>query len=140
MHQILQEDVPYAVVLLRGISNKFWLSDLVLKLCFSLLWVSLTNVLASSLSWSSWCINRQFCSETRPLNLKLVSAIFYFFHQMIALQKLWKIIFISSKNLFLLSRYSFFLYFCTPPFFSLSAIALRDDRRWILKFMTSSIV
>ena len=40
-------------------------------------------------------------------NLKLVSAIFYqifILHQMIALQKLWKIFFISSKMLF-----SFFL-------------------------------
>ena len=47
--------------------------------------------------------------------LKLVSAIFIkflFFHQMIALQKLWKMLFISSKKLFSFSRYSFF-YFCS---------------------------
>ena len=43
--------------------------------------------------------------------LKLLSAIFIkflFFYQMIALQKLWKMLFISSKKLFLFSRYSIF--------------------------------
>ena len=43
--------------------------------------------------------------------LKLVSTIFYqvfIFHQMIALSKLWKMFFISSKKLFLFSRYSDF--------------------------------
>ena len=47
-------------------------------------------------------------------NLKLVSAIFIkflFFHQMIAFQNLWKMFFISSKNLFSFSRYSFFFSF-----------------------------
>ena len=42
-------------------------------------------------------------------SLKLVSVIFYqifIFHQMIALQKLQKILFISSKKLFSFSRYS----------------------------------
>ena len=42
--------------------------------------------------------------------LKLVSifVIFLFFHQMTALQKLWKVFFISSKKLFLFLRYSIF--------------------------------
>ena len=46
--------------------------------------------------------------------LKLLSATFYqiikflFFHEMIALQKLWKMFFISSKKLFSFSRYSSF--------------------------------
>ena len=47
-------------------------------------------------------------------NLKLVSAFFYqifIFHQMIALQKLWKMFFISSKKLFSFSRYSSFCIF-----------------------------
>ena len=51
--------------------------------------------------------------------LKLVSAIFYqifIFHQMIALQKLWKMFFISSKKLFLFSRYSNFYIFIFPYF------------------------
>ena len=42
-------------------------------------------------------------------NLKLVSAIFYqifVFHQMIVLQKTWKMFFISSKKLFPFLRYS----------------------------------
>ena len=49
--------------------------------------------------------------------LNLVSAIFYrifIFHQMIALQKLWKVFFISSKKLFSFSRYSNFCNFSLP--------------------------
>ena len=40
---------------------------------------------------------------------------FLFFHQMIALQKLWKMFFISSKKLFFFSRYSNFCNF-SPSF------------------------
>ena len=53
--------------------------------------------------------------------LKLASFIFYqifIFHQMIALQKLWKIFFISSKKLFSFSRYSNFCIFNFPSFSS----------------------
>ena len=53
------------------------------------------------------------------LSLKLVSAIFYeifIFHQMIALSKLWKMFFISSKKLFSFSRYSDFCIFIFPAF------------------------
>ena len=53
--------------------------------------------------WNSW-------------SLKLTSAIFYqifIFHQTIALQKLYKMVFISSKKLFLFSRY---LRFCISVF------------------------
>ena len=65
----------------------------------------------------------------------LVSAIFYqifIFHQTVALQKLWKMFFISSKKLFLFSRYlSFCIFiFCS---FSLSAIALEVDSGKVLK-------
>ena len=51
--------------------------------------------------------------------LKLVSAIFInflFFQQMIALQKLWKMLFISSKKFFLFSRYSNFCISGLPSF------------------------
>ena len=51
--------------------------------------------------------------------LKLVSAIFYwifFSHQMIALQKLWKMFIISSKKLFSFSRYSDFCISIFPSF------------------------
>ena len=51
--------------------------------------------------------------------LKLVSAIFYqffIFHQMIALQKLWKMFFISSKRLFSCLRYLNFCIFVFPFF------------------------
>ena len=50
-------------------------------------------------------------------NFKLVSAIFYQIfvsHQMIAPQKLWKMFFISSKKLFLFSRYSDIQIFSFP--------------------------
>ena len=47
-------------------------------------------------------------------------SVFYFFHQMIALQKLWKIIFISSKKLFLFLRYSNFSIFVFLFFFPVS--------------------
>ena len=51
--------------------------------------------------------------------LKLVSAIFsevFIFHQTVALQKLWKMFFISSTKLFLFSRFSNFCIFspCQP--------------------------
>ena len=52
--------------------------------------------------------------ENKDKRLKLVSAIFYqifIFHQIIALQKLWKMFFISSKKLFWFSRYSNFCIF-----------------------------
>ena len=55
--------------------------------------------------------------------LKSVRAIFYqffIFYQMIALQKLWKMFFISSKKLFSFSRYSIFYVFVFPSFFSVS--------------------
>ena len=62
--------------------------------------------------------------------LKLVSTIFYqivIFHDMIALQKLWKTFFISSKKLFPFSRYSQFCIFVFP------STALAVASRKILK-------
>ena len=53
-------------------------------------------------------------------SFKLVPNIFYqifIFHQMIALQKLWKTFFISSKKLFLFLRYLIFCIFVFPSFF-----------------------
>ena len=64
--------------------------------------------------------------------LKLVSAIFYqifIFNQMIALEKLWKICFISSKKLFLFLRYSNFCIFVFPSFFPVS----HCFRSWLKK-------
>ena len=55
--------------------------------------------------------------------LNLVSATFYqifIFHQMLALQKLWKMFFISSKKLFTFLRYSIFCISVFPSFFSVS--------------------
>ena len=62
-----------------------------------------------------------------PLFLKVVCAVFYqifIFNQMIALQKLWKMFFISSKKLFSFSRYSNFCISVFPSFSPLLAIAL----------------
>ena len=66
--------------------------------------------------------------------LKLVSTIFYqifVFHQIIALQKVWTIFFISSRGLFSFFILKIFIFFCfcLPLFFSLSAIALEADQR-----------
>ena len=44
----------------------------------------------------------------------------FYFHQMIALEKLWKKFFMSSKKLFLFSRYSSFCIFVLPSFFPIS--------------------
>ena len=55
----------------------------------------------------------------------------FIFHQMIALQKLWKMFFISSKNLFRSCNIQIFVYLSYPLFFSLSAIALKVDSRKI---------
>ena len=64
---------------------------------------------------------KEFLDRIKPY-LKLVSAIFYqifikflFLHQMIPLQKLWKMFFISSQKLFSFSRYSIFCNF-SPSF------------------------
>ena len=68
------------------------------------------------------CFAAYFKTEAvvRKCSLKLASAIFYqivIFQQMIALQKLWKMFFISSKKLFSFSRYSNFCIFVSPSFF-----------------------
>ena len=46
MHCILEEDVSYAVELVRKISNKFWLTDL---LCLSLMGLPAPNIFYSLL-------------------------------------------------------------------------------------------
>ena len=68
---------------------------------------------------SKYCI-AEFTTILVCLLLKLVPATFYqifIFHHMIALQKLWKMFFISSKKLYSFSRYSNFSIFVFPAFF-----------------------
>ena len=60
----------------------------------------------------------------------------FIFNKIIALQKLWKMFFISSKKLFSFSRYSNF-YISIFPSFSLSVIALGVDPTYILKLMSA---
>ena len=65
-----------------------------------------------------WIINKIFHASIIFHIFKLVSAFFIkilILHQMIALQKLWKMFFISSKKLFSFARYSHFYVF---PFLS----------------------
>ena len=60
------------------------------------------------------------CRQLFVHYLNLVSTMFYqifIFLQMIALQKLWKMFFISSKKLFLFLRYLNFYIFVFPSFF-----------------------
>ena len=74
---------------------------------------------SSNLTQKNWFLIlgvlwKRFISWLRSYS-KLASANFLFFHQMIVLQKPWKIL-ISSKKLFLFSRYSDFV-FPSSPFF-----------------------
>ena len=58
-------------------------------------------------------------SSINMRSLKLVSAIFYqifVFQQMIVLQKLWKMFFLSSKKLFSFSDIQIFLFLPSPLF------------------------
>ena len=74
---------------------------------------------------SLWCKTTLSLYHT-PL-LKLVSTIFLkkiIFHYMIALQKLWKMFFISSKKLFSFLRYSNF-FIPSSPFFVLVSHCFR---------------
>ena len=59
---------------------------------------------------------------------KLVSAIFLY-QQMIALENLRKMLFISSKSFLFVLKIFKFLYFPHPLFFPLPAIAWEDDRK-----------
>ena len=52
--------------------------------------------------------------------LKTCVCYFLFFHQMIALQELWKMFFISSKKLFSFSRYLIFVFMSSPFFLTVA--------------------
>ena len=68
-------------------------------------------------------VNKRILLQLINNSLKLVYTIFYqifIFHQIIALQKLWKKIFISSKKLFSFSRYSNYWIFIFPSFLPIS--------------------
>ena len=69
------------------------------------------------------CPKQVFCGIDR-LKLLVSDVVclyqIFLFHQTIALQKLWKMFFISSKKLFLFLRYSNFCIFVFPSFFPVS--------------------
>ena len=76
------------------------------------------------------------CNGYFGLFTKIKACVRYFLsnfisHQIIVLQKLLKMFFISFKKLFILETFKF-LYFCLPLFSPLSAIALKLDQRQIL--------
>ena len=115
---------------LTAIVNYFWIKTFVSCIwrCNTFFWYSLL------LQWTNFSIFRcnylenswntkQFCnsffSPKYVPPLKLVSAIFIkflFFHQMIVLQKLSKMLFILSKKVFSFSRYSIFCISIFPSF------------------------
>ena len=79
-----------------------------------------------------------------PLALKLVSAFFYYFHQTISLKKLWKMLFISSKNIFSFWRCSKFCIFILPSFPPCQTLPLRmiEDKSyglWRQQFSKSEL-
>ena len=77
------------------------------------LWTSLQK--PNQLQDFYWCLDM-----VNSWLLKLLSAFVYqmfIFHQMITLQKLWKMFFISPKKLFSFSRYSIFHIFVFLSFF-----------------------
>ena len=68
-------------------------------------------------------LTKKIHQNMQYMYLRLVPAIFYqifILHQMIALQKLWKMFFISSKKLISFSRYSNFVFLSSPLFFPVS--------------------
>ena len=68
-------------------------------------------------------VNSLQCFLCTEFSLKLVSVIFcqiFIFRQMIAIQKIWKMFFISSKKLFSFSRYSNFVILSSPLFLPVS--------------------
>ena len=87
--------------------------------CCFLYLINIADIMSEKTDIWSKTPPRQFSVFINDLaeTLKLVSAIFYkifIFHQMIALQKLWKMFFISSKKLFSFSRYSNFCILSLP--------------------------
>ena len=66
--------------------------------------------------FQSWSVNvkRKFWVVLHLLHMCVIFYLFFIFHKMIALQKPWKMFFISSKKLFLFSRYSSFCIFVFP--------------------------
>ena len=76
---------------------------------------------SSEFTWTFTSQHKQLILKI--FSLKLVSAIFhqmFIFYQMIALQKLWKTFFISSKKLFSFLTYLNFCIFVFPSFFPVS--------------------
>ena len=117
------------VFFFRTLATAFATSYCMKTVCSCWVWKLVPS--ASFIMQSDWqekkvdqllCV-RKVALGMRFMPLKLVSAIFcqiffFFFHQMIALRKLWKMFFVSSKKLILFLRYSNFCNFfpCFPNF------------------------
>ena len=77
------------------------------------------KIIGKSLKRMVYILAFKFALTCGHVDLKLVSTIFqqiFIYHQVIALQKHWKMIFISSKKLFSFSRYLFFCVSMFPSF------------------------
>ena len=87
-----------------------------------------------ALEWGAqgWCnidYSQVLKEKSSSANLKLVSAVFLFFHQMIYLQKLRKMLLISSKKFRSFSRYSNFCkYFPSFPHFLYSEQQMNEKQ------------
>ena len=93
-------------------------------------WENIFILGPKSVSSFSCNIQQQTCL------LKLVSAIFseiFIFHQTVALQKLWKMFFISSTKLFSFSRYSNLCIFSPCQPFLESLIQDKSQSLWRLQ-------
>ena len=116
----------------RHISNILWKLHFQYILSIFKVYSTLVRVTGLDILRARWraCMQRarkevlactKLCGrKSIKTSLKLVSAIFYqifISHQIIALQKLWKTIFISSKKFFLFLKY---LNFCISVFPSFS--------------------
>ena len=78
------------------------------------------QILGANFLFLEWKEKSDFALTHSELNIFVLSSnfclLFCIFHQTIALQKLWKMFFISSKKLFSFSRYSNFCIFILPCF------------------------
>ena len=96
--------------------NKYVISSKLSVQLHALQWGKYWNLdMQSELKLYEFDVAKKMFSALNTLILKTKACVRYFlsnfFHQMIPLQKLWKMFFISSKKLFSFSRYSDFCIF-----------------------------
>ena len=113
----------------------FSLKQKILNLCLTwhILWSYCFAVGITLKQTSSFQLQVCFSMYDLSVTTRHWKAEIFTFQQMIALKKLWKMFFITSKKALFFLEICKFLYFHFPPFFFLPAIALKFDPRLILK-------